>query len=191
MNRYVRKGEHGIAILAPLFGNRDEQKSETEKMVIVVGYRVVYVFDISQTDGESIPEPPEWKSPEKNAALAQRLIVFANSREIKVSEKLLAGDVQGVSKGGAIELSPTAGTSTLIHEIAHELLHHNNDRPIDFRVRELEAEAVAYVVAKHFGLGVATSPNYIVLNGVGAESIMEHQERIRKIADEIITAVEY
>ena len=55
--------------------------------------------------------------------LAERLIKFAESKRIKVAVKELAGDIQGVSSGGKITVSPTAGTKTLIHEIAHELLH--------------------------------------------------------------------
>ena len=65
MGRYVRKGEHGIPILAPIFSMvTDEDGEEHERLV---GFKVVYVFDISQTDGEPLPEPPDWKSPEKNA----------------------------------------------------------------------------------------------------------------------------
>jgi hypothetical protein len=62
--------------------------------------------------------------------------------------------------------------------------------PTDPAIKELEAESVAYVVAKHFGLNGLASPNYVALHGATAELIMEHLERIRNTATEIITALE-
>lgn len=103
--------------------------------------------------------------------------------------KDFAKDIQGVSTGGAILVSPEAGTKTLIHDIAHELLHQVKDAPTGSTIQELEAESVAYVVAKHFGLDGLSSPNYTALHGATAEMILEHMERIRKSATEIINAL--
>jgi len=189
MNRYVRKGEHGIPILAPILISKDKEDPTPEKTV--VGFKVVYVFDVAQTEGEPLPPPPDWKSPEKNALLAEKLIQFAESRGIKVSEQELRGEIQGVSMGGEIQVDPGAGTATLIHEIAHELLHQGTDRPNSTRIRELEAESVAFVVARHFDLNNTwSSPNYVALHGANSKAILEHLERIRKTAEEIITALE-
>jgi hypothetical protein len=69
-------------------------------------------------------------------------------------------------------------------------MHRGDDRPIDARVRELEAESVAYVVAKHFGLEGLASPNYVALHGADSKLILEHMERIRKTAEEIIGFIE-
>jgi hypothetical protein len=187
LNRYVNKGEHGIPILAPILV---KQKDDTTTQEEIAGFKVVYVFDISQTEGEPLPPPPDWKSPEKNKELTERLIQYANNLGITVIEKELRREVQGVSKGGAIELSPDAGTITLVHELAHELLHHREDRPVSKDVKELEAESVAFVVARYFGLYVITSPNYIVLYGADSKRIIEHQERIRRVANEIIEGLE-
>jgi hypothetical protein len=188
MKRYVRKGERGIAILAPvLIPEQNEDGIHIEKLV---GFKTVYVFDISQTDGEPMPEPPNWRSPEQNALLSKRLLDFTESRGILVQVKELQGETQGVSLGGTIILSPKAGTKTLVHEIAHELLHHNETTPLLHTERELEAEAVSYVVGKHFGLDGLSSPNYVALHGANAEMIMEHLERIRNTAKEIIQALE-
>lgn len=188
MNRHVRKGEHGIAILAPLLLIEDRENGEhVEKLI---GFKTVYVFDVSQTDGEPLPEPPNWKSPERNALLAKRLLDFAAERGIVVNVKQLSGETQGVSLGGTIILSPQAGTKTLIHEIAHELLHHKQRELTSQTIRELEAEAVAYVVAKHFGLNDLASPNYMVLYGANAEMIMEHMEYVGSAATEIIHGIE-
>jgi antirestriction protein ArdC len=188
MKRYVRKGEHGIAILAPVFvPDENENGEQVEKLV---GFKTVYVFDISQTDGEPLPEPPNWKSPEQNALLTERLLDFTASKGIIVKVKYLPGETQGISLGGTIILSPQAGTKTLIHEIAHELLHHKQSEVTSQTIRELEAEAVAYVVGKHFGMDGLSSPNYVALYDVTADMIMQHMERIRSTAAEVIKAIE-
>jgi hypothetical protein len=188
LGRCVRKGEHGIPILAPIFNKIiDEEGKEQDKLV---GFKVVYVFDVSQTDGEPLPEPPDWKSPEKNAELQERLIRFAESKGIQVQVKSIGRDIQGVSMGGKVILDPEAGSKTLIHEIAHELLHHVEGVLTSGTTRELEAESVAYAVAKHFGIDGLSSPNYNALHGATAEMIMEHLERIRNTATYIIQAVE-
>jgi hypothetical protein len=187
MGRFVRKGELGIPILAPIFKKVDDD--EGEEVEKLIGFKVVYVFDITQTDGDPLSEPPDWKSPEKNAELAKLLMDFARSKYIIVEVEDLPGEIQGVSSGGKIILDPEAGTKTLIHEIAHEMLHQVEDSPKDKTIRELEAESVAYVVAKHFGLEGLSSPNYTALHGATAEMILEHMERIRKSATEIINAL--
>lgn len=188
MKRFVRKGERGVAILAPvLVPEVNEDGTQVDRLV---GFKTVYVFDISQTDGEPLPEPPNWKSPVQNAILTKRLMDFADSRGIRVQVKELQGETQGVSMGGTIILSPKAGTKTFVHEIAHELLHHKETKLMLHAERELEAESVSYVVCKHFGLDGLSSPNYVALHGANAELIMEHLERIRNIAAEIIQALE-
>jgi len=188
MGRYVSKGEKGIPILAPILVKRFDSDAENDKEL--VGFKVVYVFDVSQTDGEPLPEPPNWKSPEQDALLTERLIQFAREREITIEIKELVGDIQGMSVGGCITLSPNAGTKTLIHEIAHELMHRDDTRLMDKTIRELEAESVAYVVGKHFGLEGLASPNYVALHGANAEMILAHLECIRNIATQIIKALD-
>jgi hypothetical protein len=187
LNRFVRKGEHGIPILAPVLVKK---KGDPDGEEAVIGFRVVYVFDISQTQGEALPPPPDWKSPEKNQELTKRLIQYANSLGITITEKELQGETQGVSKGGEIELSTNAGTATLIHEIAHEMMHHNEGNNNSTQIRELEAEAVAYVVAKHFAFDSISSANYVALHGADSKAIQEHLERVRITAMKIIFAIE-
>jgi hypothetical protein len=187
MGRHVKRGEHGIPILAPILKKvEDDEGEEVEKLI---GFKVVYVFDISQTDGDPLPGPPDWKSPDKNAELTRLLMEFAQNKDITVKVEELPGEIQGASCGGKIILDPEAGTKTLIHEIAHELLHQVKDAPTESTIRELEAESVAYVVAKHFGLDGLSSPNYILLHKATAELILEHLERIRKSATEIINGI--
>jgi hypothetical protein len=188
LGRYVCKGEHGIPILAPIITKITNDKGEEEQRL--VGFKVVYVFDVSQTAGEPLPDPPDWKSPEKNTELQEKLMLFAQSKGIQVQIKSIGRDIQGVSLGGKVILDPEAGTKTLIHEIAHELFHHVKNVLTDHTYRELEAESVAYVVAKHFGLNGLSSPNYNALHGATADLILEHLERIRNTAEEIIKAIE-
>jgi len=188
-NRYVRKGEKGIGILAPLMFRVDPDDPEN-KSTELGGFKVVYVFDVSQTDGEPLPEPPEWKSPEKNARLNRKLTGFAIRHNIVVLEKEQPGEVQGRSLKGTVEIDPSAGTKTLVHEIAHELLHNADAPKLHVNIRELEAESVAYVVCKHFGLDGFSSPNYVALHGATSELILSHLDRIRSTAAMIIKAVE-
>ena len=77
----------------------------------------------------------------------------------------------------------------MIHELAHELLHQQADAPRDTTIMELEAESVAYIVAKHFGLEGLSSPNYVALHGASADMFLANMERIRYTAAEIIAAV--
>jgi hypothetical protein len=188
MGRFVRKGEHGIPILAPIFVKAVNEKDEEEQRL--AGFKTVYVYDVSQTDGDPLPEPPNWKSPEKDAELMNRLIQFATNKGIQVQIKSIGHNIQGVSLGGKIVIDPEAGTKTLIHEIAHELLHHEANASPNRSIRELEAESVAYVVGKHFGLDGLSSPNYNALHGATATLIIQHLESIRNIACEIIDVLD-
>ena len=105
--------------------------------------------------------------------------------------KCIGYDIQGVNPGGKIIFNPEAGIKTLIHELAHEILHHAGNAPLDRTIRELEAESVAYVVTRHFGLDGLASPNYVALHGATADLILEHLERIRTIAAKIIRDASY
>jgi hypothetical protein len=121
MGRFVKKGEKGIPIFAPMLYREEPDNEDSPK--VLRGFRIVYVFDISQTGGQPLPEQPNWKSPEKNQELHKKLIKYAENNGIKVTIEPLSGETQGVSMGGKIILSPEAGVKTLVHEIAHELLH--------------------------------------------------------------------
>jgi len=187
MGRWVRKGEHGISILAPVLIKVEDEDGLEEKRL--VGFRVVYVFDVSQTEGEPLPPVPDWKSPEKNLELQRKLIDFAKVNGIKVTIEPLRGETQGVSMGGRIILSPEAGTKTLIHELAHELLHQVENNQLSRKIKELEAESVAFVVCKHFGLDNLNCPNYIALYNVSITEMFGQMSRIQSIANEIIAAI--
>jgi hypothetical protein len=186
--RHVKKGESGIAILAPVIYRQDPD--DPESPTVLKGFRVVYVFDVNQTEGDPLPEAPNWKSPARIASLQDALIDFAKAQGIEVEETDLSGETQGVSAGGTIILDQVSGTKTLVHEIAHELLHRDAGLSLRRAIKELEAEAVAYVVAAHFEIPDLASPNYLALWEADSEKIMERMERIRQASAQIINAIE-
>src|SRR4029077_5042401 len=101
----------------------------------------------------------------------------------------------GVSSGGRIRLMPdlTKGEefAVLVHELAHEMLHHGKQERLPKLVRETQAEAVAFVVCRGVGLETNTAAaDYIALyNGdkkTLAESLSVIQETSAKILDELL-----
>lgn len=187
LGRWVRKGECGIPILAPVLVKEEDEDGAEQKRL--AGFKTVYVFDISQTEGQDLPEPPDWKSPEKNQELNQRLIQFANHNGITVEFVDLERDTQGISMGGKIIIDLSAGTKTLIHEISHELMHKNDNNHQSRALKELEAESVAFIVSRHFGISGLNSPNYIALHDISPREIGCHIDRIVKTASSIISNI--
>jgi hypothetical protein len=187
MGRFVKRGEKAISIFAPLL-HRENPDNDVSPMILN-GFRIVHVFDVSQTDGKPLPHIPNWRSPEKNAELNEKLIRFAESKGIHVLFKDLPGDIQGVSKGGLIEIDFQAGTKTIIHEITHELLHRDSVIPSNHARRELQAEATAFVVSKHFQLSGLMSSNYLALHNLTQKDILIDIGVIQETAKMIINAI--
>jgi hypothetical protein len=187
MGRYVKRGEKGIAILAPMIYREDPDDEDSLK--VLRGFRVVHVFDIRQTDGQPLPEQPNWISPEKNLELQKKLMDFAEQSGIKVTIEELEGETQGISTGGRIVLSPSSGTKTLIHELAHELLHQVENIQLSRSEKELEAESVAFVVCKYLGLKNLSSPNYLALHNIQGDMMFAHFQRIGHVANKLILAL--
>ncbi len=192
--RYVRKGEKGIAILAPMFFKDKRQMSdgsETESKRI--WFKVVYVFDISQTDGTPLPELPTKSVGERGEDMLTRLLRFTASRGMTVRfvEKCKLNGVAGTSRGTEIEIRTTetdvtTQAATLAHEIAHSLLHWTADgkrittrdgQEIGKQQRELEAEATAYVVCSYFGVQ-SPSDFYLATYSVTPAMLLEAVETI-------------
>lgn len=184
MGRFVKRGEKGIPILAPMLYR--EQPEDEDSLKVLRGFRVVYVFDLAQTDGQPLPETPNWKSPEKNLELQKKLMDFAEQNGIQVTIKELEGETQGVSTGGSIIISPEAGTKTLIHELAHELLHQVENCQLSRTEKELEAESIAYVVCKHLGFVGLSSPNYLALHNIKGNKMFAYFQRIGDLANKFI-----
>ncbi len=192
LGRQVRKGEKGIRIFAPCPFKREttSQAGETESIEGMF-FKAVSVFDISQTDGEELPEFP---LPDVECAadnLLSKLIQVAHHRGIAVQFKNLGDGLFGVSKGGSIDVDCTHPTGqqakTLAHELAHEILHKTNRGALTRNMAELEAESVAYVVCLHFGLDVEVrASHYIALWNGNSKALRESLDRISKTIRSII-----
>jgi antirestriction protein ArdC len=196
--RYVRRGEKGIAILAPMFfKDKNAAADETKR----IWFKVVHVFDISQTDGTPLPELPSKSTGERGAEMLSRLLSFAESRGISVSfvDKCCLNGAAGTSRGKSIEIRTTetditTQAATLGHEIAHSLLHWDADghkittrdgREIGKQQRELEAEASAYVVGSYFGIK-SPSEFYLAAYSVTPAMLLEAIEIIAKTVKVIL-----
>ena len=159
-NRNVKKGEKGIAILAPFTSKRTVTKlkdgKEVEKEISDTYFRPVFVFDISQTEGEPLPEV-DLSIDSTNIDLLRPLIELVKKESLKVKFKLLPERLDGYLKEDTIVVDKKANTteqaSILIHELAHYYLHDKNqDKKLTKESVEMEAEAVACVVMHHFNI---------------------------------------
>jgi len=194
LKRQVRKGERGIAIFAPCPFKREEttDAGETETRQGIY-FRVVFVFDVAQTDGEALPIVDCPSVDVAADSLLSRLTDVATKRGIAVEFRALSAGFYGSSQNGRIEVSnehPTGQQAkTLAHELAHEALHwKENERGTFTRsLAELEAESVAYVVCRHFGLDVEVrASRYIALWQGDGKALRESLQRISETARGII-----
>jgi hypothetical protein len=191
MGRFVRKGEKGIAILAPIVRRR-ETESMSDDAQAVLGFRAAYVFDVEQTDGEPLPEPSEASGDPGVKTASLKAAILGRGIALESVDDL--GGALGTSSGGLIRLlnglSPAMEFTTLVHEYAHELLHRADDRPASRDTRELEAEAVAFVVGGVVGLSTSdSSRDYIHLYRGDREALAASLDRIQRAASVILTAV--
>jgi antirestriction protein ArdC len=200
LGRRVKKGEKGIRILAPIIGFRRKQQEEAEKDItkqnapVLVGFRAVYVFDISQTEGAELPEHATVSG--DVGENRDRLIAFVHAQGIELEFNERIAPAMGLSYGGKIVLLPGQSKaeefSTLVHELAHEMLHKAERRTTTTKtVRETEAEAIAFVVGKAVGLETGTaSADYIQLYHGNASLLAESLEVIQKASAVILAALE-
>jgi antirestriction protein ArdC len=191
LGRFVRKGEKGIAILAPIVGRRDVESSDDRSRTIV-GFRAAYVFDIEQTDGDPLPVPSEASG--DPGAKTQALTDAIVGQGIVVEWVDGLDGALGTSGGGRIRLltglAPATAFTTLVHEYAHELLHRADDRPASRDTRELEAEAVAFVVGSAVGLNTAdASRDYIHLYRGDRDALASSLERVQRAASLMLTVI--
>ena len=194
LRRYVRKGEKGIAILAPMVGRKkaDETAAEDEQSR-VFGFRAAHVFEVSQTEGEPLAEFATVKGDPQDHT--ERLKAFLAAKTIALEYSDRIAPAKGMSSGGKITLLPDLDAaeefSVLVHEIAHELLHRNERcAQTTHTVRETEAEAVAFVVSSAIGLDAGTaSSDYIQLHRGDRATLIESLCFVQHIAMEILNAI--
>lgn len=178
--RTVKKGEHGIQIIAPVkrskLVSQDRLDPDTQQPVIgpdgkpekepvfvqYQGFQVAYVFDVSQTEGRELPslgvdeltgDVPNFDAMFSAVeAISPVPVEFRPASAAKGCFNHLERKIY-VNEG----MSQVQTLKTLIHETAHALLHDSSvlDDEIpkkDRHTKEVEAESIAYVVCQHFGI---------------------------------------
>ncbi|MDP2343771.1 MAG: ArdC-like ssDNA-binding domain-containing protein [Deltaproteobacteria bacterium] len=172
LHRSVIKGERGIAILAPMvFKPRTAPSTTLPQMAATndedgaprrLGFRVVHVFDVSQTEGDPLPSVARPLSGQSEPAQAafQLLKRYAED-ELHIPVAIRAMSSGGVN--GYIDLSsrsifvgehlePLGALKTLAHELGHAVLHGSDEAAHHDRAsKEVEAESVAFVVLNALG----------------------------------------
>jgi antirestriction protein ArdC len=195
LGRFVKKGEKGILILAPIVRpkNQTNQQTETDESSTAVGFRAAYVFDITQTDGQELPEIGNVNGDPRE--YHKRLGNFVTEQGIVLEYSQDIAPARGTSAGGKITLLPGQSAAeefaTLAHELAHEMMHRDQRRAsTSKRSRETEAEAVAFVVCQGIGLETGSAAqDYIQLYEGDAKLLTESLEHIQQAATRILNAI--
>lgn len=169
--RQVRRGEQSIKVFGPVTTREpklDDQgrpvrgaDGKPVQEVRIVGVKPVSVFDVSQTDGDPLPEPPQAKllTGQAPPGLWDALKAFVEAQGYTVSRGD-CGDANGVTMFDSrqvrvrADIDDAAAVRTLAHEAGHVLLHAPDQRqPFTCRgVIEVEAESVAFMVTAAHGL---------------------------------------
>ena len=223
--RNVMKGQKGIKIIAPspykvkqemkkidphtqqpIIG-KDGKPVTEEKEITIPAYKVVSVFDVSQTEGKELPD---LGIEELTGDVEQYQDFFAaleKTSPVPIGFEQIPGSSHGYyhleDKRIAIQegMSELQTLKTAIHEIAHAKLHdidlnapENEQQPrVDRRTREVEAESVAYTVCQHYGLDTSDySFGYVAGWSSGRElsELKSSLETIRSAAAEIINSID-
>lgn len=198
LGRHVKKNERGIAIMAPVVYRKErppagQAAAEEDEDEVVCTFKTAYVFDVSQTDGKPLPEFTRVRGDPQ--MYRQRLEQFIAEKGIELKRTDILAGAEGASTGGTIlvkeGLAAANEFSVVVHELAHEMLHRAEEgRSRDKKVKETEAEAVAYVVCEGIGLDVNTSCcDYIQLYDGDRKTLTDALERIQRTASEILEAI--
>ena len=200
MGRQVRKGEKSIAILAPMVKKVELDDGTEERRVI--GFRAASVFDVSQTDGEPLPEPemPKLLNGDDEAAIRFRTQAEEHARTLGMTVEYVPADALDGANGTytpstrAIQVrddtSPKQQLKTLIHEIAHGIMHSDPTERTSTRVTELEAETCAFVTCQTLGLDTGDySFAYLAHWADSHEDLLKLGDRALKAAESLTAAL--
>ena len=223
-DRHVKKGEKGIRILAPApYKIKEEQEKLdpvtgeimlgkngmpiTEEVEIKIpAFRVVPVFDVSQTDGKELPDIGINELSGSVEDYEDFMQALTEVSPVPITYE----DIDGHAKGYfhttdhriAIQegMSQSQTVKTAIHEVAHAKLHdreRNQDIVAvldkDRNTKEVEAESVAYTVCQHFGIDTSDYSFGYIAGWSSDRDIKELKsslDTIRKTASELITGIE-
>lgn len=211
MGRYVRKGEKGIKILAPCIYKSEKEDGDSEvskpdkednEEKVLKGFRVVHVFDISQTEGEELPTIAH-KLTGDVEGYSDFMSALKQVSPVPIEFKKIEGAANGyyhlIDKNIVIDegMSEMMNCKTTIHEIAHAILHNPDNgvaKDIDKFTREIQAESVAYIVSQYYGLSTEDySFGYIAgySSGKDTKELKASLETIRQTAQTIINNIDH
>lgn len=195
LGRYVKKGEKGIMILAPLIYKKALQEnipdeSEQKEVQVLRGFRAVVVFDISQTEGKELESFQYQELASAPSALLDKAKQIASSRGYAVNIVPSLGGPLGCCDNISKEIKIVSGSTeqmftVLIHELGHALLEHAGGQ---HKFQELEAESVAYVVCRYLGLQ-PKNVDYLLSYQATKDDILKILENVQKIAQDIISKI--
>jgi len=194
LGRRVKKGEKSIKIFGrPSIKRVVEKEDGTEEEIRFGSCPILSVFDISQTEGEDIPNSMQSLGDE-GLDLYVLLKEKMQAQGIEVTEKALFQGVQGVSFGGKVEILDSLDGNNkflvLIHEFAHEILHKGSEnRLLPRGIKECQAEATAYIVAASFGIESNISSDYLINWGNTAETLKSNLTEVVKASQLIINCL--
>lgn len=194
LGRQVKKGEKGIGIIAPMVYRQDDDVASAADDKVIRGFKVVHVFDVSQTEGEALPEFAKVTGdPGDNIPAMEALI---RTEGIQLDYEVIPGGADGVSKKGQIivrpDLTPAETLLVLVHEYAHSRLHQTDRRKDTTKtIRETEAEAVAHVVGQALGLkSLEQSADYIQLYSGDVDVLTQSMDQVQKTAAHILEGIQ-
>ena len=223
--RNVKKGEKGIKIIAPspfkikqetekidpqtqkpVIG-KDGKPVTEEKEITIPAYKVVSVFDVSQTDGKELPDIAVDALTGDVEQYSDFFAALEKTSPVPIGFEKIEGGAHGYyhleDKRIALDegMSELQTLKTAIHEIAHAKLHDidlnapkDEQQPrVDRRTREVEAESVAYTVCQHYGLDTSDySFGYVAGWSSGRElaELKSSLETIRSAAADIINSID-
>jgi hypothetical protein len=205
-NRSVRKGEKAIKIIAPIRRKKmypviiDNELVEDEGPKIV-GWRAVSVFDIKQTFGDELPFYMNDLLPGMVNDYDRFEEALLLACPVPVSFESIPSGAHGFyrPKDNDIvisdSLSEVQTIKTLLHEMTHAILHHQDDSDSQESryQREVQAESVAYAVCSYYGIDTKEY-SFPYIAGWSSSKDMEELEQslqiIKETTDHLITAIE-
>ena len=223
-DRHVKKGEKGIKIFAPApykvkklvdkidpetrkpMLDREGKVVKEEKEITVPAFKVITVFDISQTEGKEFPDLSVKPLLADVEQYEDFFAALEKASPVPIAFEQITNGANGyfslTDKCIAIKegVSELQAVKTAIHEIAHAKLHDvdlnappEEQNRVDRHTREVEAESVAYTVCQHFGLDTSDySFGYVAGWSSGKEmtELKASLETIQATAKELITEIE-
>jgi len=205
LGRYVRKGEKGIAILAPcmtpkktkVVESEDEEDDESLVELRPIYFKVVHVFDISQTEGQELPEVEvPALTGEADEELFEGTLSLARAQGLEVtfeSRPYQDPAIKGMYSGKTIWVRPEESRAQQLKTLLHEMAHYYSEGVFRMPRRNAEtiAESVAFTVGAHFGFdsGVRSFP-YVAIWAQDKKVLEQNLADIRKVSTKIIDALE-